>query len=338
MAYNEVDFARFKKNELKPGDTFQFACAMCGSCCRNRREAILMTGADIFRAAKALGVSVEEVLPKNFETYVGEDSHVPLYVLAERLDGSCRFLRKGRCLIQQDLPGVTAIGVQEVVERVIPDVKEPAQGKERADGRLVLLNQAPPLVFPRRWMCSKGSSGERRTAWQAKSGVGPRRRGKMPTPQSSSARRRLAMLCPARRRLLDPEDKPFLHVVPDSVQRNLFHRDLKRCARLRPGYYVVPHDCLLLSIGGSARAPIGGATRSSRYPATGATRPTRIGRESSSANSRRKCIPKSVKSRALYSRGRARRRERHAGAPRRWCRRTGRSSGPLWRRSCRDAS
>ena len=64
MAYNEVDFARFKKNELKPGDTFQFAW----------------------------------------------------------------------------------IGVQEVVERVIPDVKEPAQGKERADGRLVLLNQAPPLA------------------------------------------------------------------------------------------------------------------------------------------------------------------------------------------------
>ncbi|RKJ82818.1 YkgJ family cysteine cluster protein [Butyricicoccus sp. 1XD8-22] len=109
MAYNEVDFARFKKNELKPGDTFQFACAMCGSCCRNRREAILMTGADIFRAAKALGVSVEEVLPKNFETYVGEDSHVPLYVLAERLDGSCRFLRKGRCLIQQDKPAVCAL-------------------------------------------------------------------------------------------------------------------------------------------------------------------------------------------------------------------------------------
>lgn len=82
---------------------------MCGNCCRNRREAILMTGADIFRAAKALGVSVEAVLPKNFETYVGEDSHVPLYVLAERLDGSCRFLRKGRCLIQQDKPAVCAL-------------------------------------------------------------------------------------------------------------------------------------------------------------------------------------------------------------------------------------
>ena len=109
MAYTEVDFARFQKNELKPGDTFQFACAMCGNCCRNRREAILMTGADIFRAATALGVPVEAVLPKNFETYVGEDSHVPLYVLAERLDGSCRFLRKGRCLIQQDKPAVCAL-------------------------------------------------------------------------------------------------------------------------------------------------------------------------------------------------------------------------------------
>lgn len=109
MAYTEKDLERFQKNEIKPGESFSFSCAMCGNCCRNRREAILMTGADIFRAAKTLGVSVEAVLPKNFETYVGEDSHVPLYVLAERLDGSCRFLRKGRCMVQQDKPAVCAL-------------------------------------------------------------------------------------------------------------------------------------------------------------------------------------------------------------------------------------
>ena len=68
-----------------------------------------MTGADLFRAAQAIGTSVEAILPKNFEGYVGEDSHVPLYILAERLDGSCRFLRKGKCMIQQNKPAVCAL-------------------------------------------------------------------------------------------------------------------------------------------------------------------------------------------------------------------------------------
>lgn len=109
MAYTEKDLERFQKNEIKPGETFTFSCAMCGNCGRNRHEAILMTGADLFRAAQALGTSVEAILPKNFEGYVGEDSHVPLYVLAERLDGSCRFLRKGKCMIQQNKPAVCAL-------------------------------------------------------------------------------------------------------------------------------------------------------------------------------------------------------------------------------------
>lgn len=50
----------------------------------------------------------EAVLSKNFETYFGDDLRVPLYVLAEGLDGSCWFLRKGRRLIQQDKPAVCA--------------------------------------------------------------------------------------------------------------------------------------------------------------------------------------------------------------------------------------
>ena len=42
--------------------------------------------------------------------------------------------------------GVTAAGVHEVVKRVVPRVEETAQGKESADGGLVLLNQAPPFA------------------------------------------------------------------------------------------------------------------------------------------------------------------------------------------------
>lgn len=48
------------------------------------------------------------------------------------------------------------------------------------------------------------------------------------------------------------------------------------------------------------RAPTSGGIRSRRFPATGVTRLIRIGRESSSANSQQKYIPKSVKPWALF--------------------------------------
>lgn len=109
MAFTENDLERFQKNVLGPNDTFNFSCDMCGNCCRKRREPILLTGFDIFRAAQTLGVTMEEVLDKYLAGYIGPDSHLPLYVLMERLDGSCRFLRKGKCLIHKSKPVVCAL-------------------------------------------------------------------------------------------------------------------------------------------------------------------------------------------------------------------------------------
>lgn len=109
MSYTENDFETFKKNELKPEDTFYFTCKMCGQCCRKRSEPIMLTGADIFRASKALNISIEENIIKNTIGYIGENSHIPVLVLKERSDGSCRFLRKGKCMIQKDKPVVCAL-------------------------------------------------------------------------------------------------------------------------------------------------------------------------------------------------------------------------------------
>lgn len=68
-----------------------------------------MTGADIFLAAKALGTTVAEVISKNFNGYIGKDSHLPLFELGVRMDGSCRFLRQGKCMIHQNKPAVCAL-------------------------------------------------------------------------------------------------------------------------------------------------------------------------------------------------------------------------------------
>lgn len=109
MSLTEKNFKEFQDSELKPGDTFQFECSMCGNCCRNRREPILLTGTDIFRVAHGLGTSVESIVLQNTQGYVGESSHVPALVLRERFDGSCSFLRKGRCMVQQYKPSVCAL-------------------------------------------------------------------------------------------------------------------------------------------------------------------------------------------------------------------------------------
>lgn len=109
MSYTEKDFEEFKANELKPHDTFQFECAMRGDCCRKRREPILLTGADIFRAAIALETSIVSTIAQNTVGYIGGDSHVPIIALKERFDGSCRLLRNGHCMIHDHKPAVCAL-------------------------------------------------------------------------------------------------------------------------------------------------------------------------------------------------------------------------------------
>ena len=109
MAYTENDFQNFKERELKPNDTFQFECAMCGNCCRCRSEPIILTGPDVFRIARALNTSILDVMGKNTHGNIGGQSHVPVITLAERLDGSCRLLRRGKCMVHKDKPAVCAL-------------------------------------------------------------------------------------------------------------------------------------------------------------------------------------------------------------------------------------
>lgn len=78
MAWDEERIEEFKRHILQPNDTFTFSCDMCGNCCRNRDEPILMTGADIFRIAKGLGISTLEVLFKHTRGYIGDTTHLPL--------------------------------------------------------------------------------------------------------------------------------------------------------------------------------------------------------------------------------------------------------------------
>lgn len=106
---NERILNDIQHNKLSMDSKFQFSCKMCGSCCRKRKERIVITGLDIYRLAQALGVSTGEVLSKYTEVHLGSRSHLPLAYLRERLDGSCCLLRSGRCMVQNMKPIVCAV-------------------------------------------------------------------------------------------------------------------------------------------------------------------------------------------------------------------------------------
>lgn len=109
MSYSIDDFKEFQANILKPTDTFQFSCKMCGDCCRKRQEPIMLTGLDLFRIAQALNMEPRQVVEEKTIGYLGDSSHVPILTLKERLDGSCSLLRKGKCMVQSSKPVVCAL-------------------------------------------------------------------------------------------------------------------------------------------------------------------------------------------------------------------------------------
>ncbi len=106
---SEEAIEEYKRNTLSLDDTFCFSCKMCGDCCRNRDDAIVLTGVDIFYIAKALGISTAEVIGRYTEPHIGFSSKTPIFTLAESSDGSCSLLRKGKCRVQSMKPTVCAI-------------------------------------------------------------------------------------------------------------------------------------------------------------------------------------------------------------------------------------
>lgn len=98
-----------ENNKLAPDSSFRFHCTQCGKCCINRED-ILLSPLDLFRIAKELKLSMEEVLKQYCECYIGAESRFPIVRLKPK--GSirrCPFLKNRNCLIQNAKPAVCAI-------------------------------------------------------------------------------------------------------------------------------------------------------------------------------------------------------------------------------------
>jgi len=72
-----TDLKDIEQNELALDDTFTFECKGCGECCHNRQD-ILLTPYDIYRVSKCLRITPQKLLEKYCETYIGQESRIPI--------------------------------------------------------------------------------------------------------------------------------------------------------------------------------------------------------------------------------------------------------------------
>ena len=91
----------FDSMKIGVDEPFRFHCTMCGKCCINRED-ILLTPRDIYRMAKELQISPEELFKRYCETYIGHDSCIPIVRLKPH--GSvkrCPLLKDRKCSVHK---------------------------------------------------------------------------------------------------------------------------------------------------------------------------------------------------------------------------------------------
>lgn len=93
------------KNQMGLEDNIHFRCRKCGRCCRDID--IHVNPHDLFRIARYLGRSPEEVMTRYCEHGPGTNSKIPLVFL--KFDrGYCPFLYNKGCAIHKAKPFVCA--------------------------------------------------------------------------------------------------------------------------------------------------------------------------------------------------------------------------------------
>lgn len=96
---------------LKPSDEFQFECSLCGECCRNVEQSVLLEPYDIYRIASHLRQTgrdisgIEHVISEYAKVKLLPGSEYPVFLLKTRgQKKECVFLNEGRCSIQESKP------------------------------------------------------------------------------------------------------------------------------------------------------------------------------------------------------------------------------------------
>ncbi|MDD7408246.1 MAG: YkgJ family cysteine cluster protein [Anaerovoracaceae bacterium] len=94
------------QNFITRDSKFKFRCTQCGDCCRNKKleDMILLTTMDVYRLCNILEMDTTDMIGKYCDMIPGKESMLPLLIMKQRLDGSCIFLKKGKCTVHEGKP------------------------------------------------------------------------------------------------------------------------------------------------------------------------------------------------------------------------------------------
>ena len=102
-------YENLDKLTIGPDEAFKFHFTMCGKCCVHRED-IILTPKDLFRMAKKLGITPDEVVRDYCDTYVGDTSRFPIVKLKSvGADRHCPLLKDNKCSVHEEKPVVCAM-------------------------------------------------------------------------------------------------------------------------------------------------------------------------------------------------------------------------------------
>lgn len=94
---------------LENADLFEFACAGCGDCCRNRRDLVL-SGLDLYRLARWMHLPPRVVADAFCRREIGQSTCLPVLVLRPSArTGDCPFLEGDGCAVHPARPLACAL-------------------------------------------------------------------------------------------------------------------------------------------------------------------------------------------------------------------------------------
>ena len=121
-------------------DSFDFACAGCGGCCRGRRDLVL-SGYDLYRIARRLGLSPRIVASAFCKSYVAPQTLLPAVRLTpDPKTGNCRFFEGSACAIHAARPLACALyplgqSIDTATAKMEYYVQTPLCGARAGEGR-----------------------------------------------------------------------------------------------------------------------------------------------------------------------------------------------------------
>lgn len=127
---------------IAAGDSFDFACAGCGGCCRGRRDLVL-SGYDLYRIARRLGLSPRIVAGAFGKSYLAPQTMLPaLRLTPDPRTGNCRFFEGSACAIHAARPLACALyplgqSIDPVTAKIEYYVQTPLCGARTDSGRVL---------------------------------------------------------------------------------------------------------------------------------------------------------------------------------------------------------